>query len=135
LRFASDPPGNLELYAMTSSSHKLPKPAMPTPSRQPNRWSAAAITASTISHALNFGALFPQFIDPGGDYVRQVVLMGVTAMAIAMVFDSAYAVLTGKAGALLSRRRLVPVSRASGLCLIGGGVWLALARAVIDASR
>jgi len=34
--------------------------------------------------------------------------MGVTAMAIAMVFDSAYAVLTGKAGALLSRRRLVP---------------------------
>jgi homoserine/homoserine lactone efflux protein len=54
--------------------------------------------------------------------------MGVTAMAIAMVFDSAYAVLTGKAGALLSRRRLVPVSRASGLCLIGGGVWLALAR-------
>jgi homoserine/homoserine lactone efflux protein len=58
--------------------------------------------------------------------------MGVTAMAIA---DSAYAVLTGKAGALLSRRRPVPVSRASGLCLIGGGVWLALARAVIDASR
>jgi homoserine/homoserine lactone efflux protein len=52
--------------------------------------------------------------------------MGVTAMAIARVFDSAYAVLTGKAGALLSRRRLVPVSRASGLCLIGGGVWLAL---------
>jgi hypothetical protein len=39
--------------------------------------------------------------------------MGVTAMAIAMVFDSAYAVLTGKAGALLSRRRLVPVSRVS----------------------
>ena len=48
--------------------------------------------------------------------------MGVTAMAIAMVFDSAYAVLTGKAGALLSRRRPVPVSRAGGLCLIGGGV-------------
>jgi homoserine/homoserine lactone efflux protein len=47
---------------------------------------------------------------------------------IAAVFDSAYAVLAGKAGALLSQRRLVLVSRASGICLIGGGAWLALAR-------
>lgn len=75
-----------------------------------------------------FGALFPQFMDPGGDYLRQVVLMGGTAMATALVFDSAYAVLAGKAGALLSRRRLLLVSRASGLCLIGGGAWLEFAR-------
>ena len=67
-------------------------------------------------------------MDPRGNYVNQVILMGVTAMAIAAVFDSAYAVLAGKAGALLSERRLVLVSRASGICLIGGGAWLALAR-------
>jgi len=71
-----------------------------------------------------FGALFPQFMDPRGDYLHQVILMGVTAMAIAAVFDSAYAVLAGKAGALLSERRLVLVSRASGICLIGGDVEL-----------
>jgi homoserine/homoserine lactone efflux protein len=75
-----------------------------------------------------FGALFPQFIDPTGDYGAQVLLMGITAMATALVFDSAYAVLTGQAAALLSRRRVRLVSRASGLCLIGGGVWLALSR-------
>lgn len=75
-----------------------------------------------------FGALFPQFIDPGGDYVEQVLLMGITAMATALIFDSAYAILTGQAAAFLSRRRIRLVSQASGLCLIGGGVWLALAR-------
>jgi homoserine/homoserine lactone efflux protein len=55
-------------------------------------------------------------------------LLGLTAMVIALIFDSAYAVLTGRAGALLSQRRVRLLSRASGLCLISGGAWLALAR-------
>jgi threonine/homoserine/homoserine lactone efflux protein len=75
-----------------------------------------------------FGALFPQFIDPSRDYVRQVLLMGLTAMATALIFDSIYAIVTGKAAAVLSRRRVRLVSQASGLCLIGGGAWLAFAR-------
>ncbi len=73
-----------------------------------------------------FGAFFPQFIDPAGDYISQVILLGVTAMVVAFVFDTAYAVLAGRAGAMLSRKRVQLVSRLSGLCLIGGGVWLAL---------
>jgi threonine/homoserine/homoserine lactone efflux protein len=76
-----------------------------------------------------FGAFIPQFVDPNGDYVAQIVLLGVTAMAIAGVSDGAYAVLTGRAGALLSRRRVRLVSRLSGGFLIGGGLWLALSRA------
>lgn len=75
-----------------------------------------------------FGALFPQFIDPSSNYVEQVLLMGVTAMVIALIFDSAYAVLTGRAAVLLSHRRVRFISQASGLCLIGGGAWLALTR-------
>jgi homoserine/homoserine lactone efflux protein len=75
-----------------------------------------------------FGALFPQFIDPNGNYVDQVLLLGITAMATALVFDSAYAILTGKAGALLSQRQVRLLSQASGLCLIGGGAWLAFTR-------
>ncbi|MGQ0547514.1 MAG: hypothetical protein ACT4P3_19650 [Betaproteobacteria bacterium] len=74
------------------------------------------------------GAFIPQFVDPGGDYVAQIVLLGVTAMAVALVSDGAYAVLTGRAGALLSRRRVRLVSRLGGAFLIGGGVWLALTR-------
>ena len=36
--------------------------------------------------------------------------------------------LTGRAGTLLTRRRVRLLSRLSGLTLIGGGAWLALAR-------
>jgi homoserine/homoserine lactone efflux protein len=77
---------------------------------------------------LFFGAFIPQFVDPRGDHVSQVALLGVTAMAVAMISDGAYAVLSGRAGAVLARRHVRRVSRASGICLIGGGVWLALTR-------
>jgi threonine/homoserine/homoserine lactone efflux protein len=77
---------------------------------------------------LFFGAFIPQFIDPAGDRDSQVMLLGITAMVIAMLSDGAYALLGGRAGALLSRRWSRLLSRASGLFLIGGGVWLALTR-------
>jgi threonine/homoserine/homoserine lactone efflux protein len=77
---------------------------------------------------LFFGAFIPQFVDPKGHYVAQIALLGVTAMVVALVSDGAYAVLTGRAGALLSRKRVRLVSRVSGVCLVGGGVWLALTR-------
>ena len=75
-----------------------------------------------------FGAFMPQFVDPKGNYVAQIVLLGVTAMAVALVSDGAYAVITGRAGALLSKKRVRLVSRLSGGFLIGGGIWLALIR-------
>jgi homoserine/homoserine lactone efflux protein len=76
-----------------------------------------------------FGAFIPQFVDPKGNYVGQTILLGLTAMAVALVSDGAYAVLTGRAGAFLSKKRIRLVSRLSGGFLIGGGVWLALTRA------
>jgi threonine/homoserine/homoserine lactone efflux protein len=75
-----------------------------------------------------FGAFIPQFVDPNSSYVGQIVLLGVTAMATAAITDGAYAVLLGRAGAMLSRKRVQLVSRIGGVCLIGGGAWLALAR-------
>ena len=73
-----------------------------------------------------FGAFIPQFIDPKGNYVAQIAFLGVTAMIIALFSDGAYAVLTGRAGRLLSKHRVRLVSRLSGGFLIGGGIWLAL---------
>ena len=75
-----------------------------------------------------FGAFIPQFVDPQGNYLGQIVLLCLTAMAVALVSDGAYAVLTGRAGALLSKRRVRLISRLSGGFLIGGGIWLALTR-------
>jgi threonine/homoserine/homoserine lactone efflux protein len=79
---------------------------------------------------LFFGAFIPQFVDPSrGNHVAQIVILSVTAMVAALLTDGAYALLIGRAGAFLSRRRVRLVSRISGGFLIGGGIWLALTRA------
>ena len=75
-----------------------------------------------------FGAFLPQFLDPVGDYASQIVVMGITALAVAVVSDSVYALLSGRAGRLLARHRVRLISRLSGGFLMGGGVWLALSR-------
>ena len=75
-----------------------------------------------------FGAFIPQFVNPQGNYVGQIILLGLTAMAVALVSDGAYAVITGRAGAFLSKRRIRFVSRLSGTFLIGGAIWLALTK-------
>ena len=75
-----------------------------------------------------FGAFIPQFLDPTGDYVGQIVVLGLTAMLVALISDGAYAVLTGRAGSFLSKKRVRLVSRLGGGFLIGGGIWLALTR-------
>ena len=75
---------------------------------------------------LVFGALIPQFISPNGDYLNQLILLGLSFMIIATVFDSLYALAAGNAGSWLSKSRIRFVEVSSGLCLIGGGIWLAL---------
>lgn len=75
-----------------------------------------------------FGAFIPQFVDPSGDALWQVLFLGVTFMLVATVLDSAYAVAAGRAGRLLTRRRVGLMEKISGTCLVGGGIWLALQR-------
>jgi homoserine/homoserine lactone efflux protein len=76
-----------------------------------------------------FGAFFPQFIDPQGNYALQIAVMGVTALIFAAISDSAYALVAGRAGSMLSAHRVRLLSRISGGFLIGGGLWLAFSRA------
>lgn len=77
---------------------------------------------------LFFGALLPQFVDPSAPVVPQIATLGLTAMAVAMLSDGAYAVLSGRAGRALSARRVGLIRRLGGGCLVGGGLWLALSR-------
>lgn len=73
-----------------------------------------------------FGALIPPFITPTGDPMQQILLMGVSFMAIAAMGDTTYALLAGKAGAFLSRSRIRALEIVSGCFLLGGGIWMAL---------
>ena len=75
-----------------------------------------------------FGAFFPQFIDPTGNYPLQIVAMGITAMTFAAAMDGTYALLAGRAGRLLSAKRVKLMSRISGSFLVGGGLWLVFDR-------
>jgi threonine/homoserine/homoserine lactone efflux protein len=86
------------------------------------------VALSNPKMLLFFGAFFPQFIDPARPYGPQIALMGVTSMIVAALSDGTYALLAGTLGRALSKRRLRTLTKASGACLIGGGLWLAVAR-------
>ena len=87
------------------------------------------VALSNPKTLLFFGAFFPQFLDPARDLHGQILMMGATAMAVAAISDSAYALLAARAGTMLTARRSRLLMRTSGGFLIGGGLWLALGRA------
>ncbi len=91
-------------------------------------WQGFVVVLSNPKALFFFGALIPQFLTPGGNALAQTVLLGATFIAVATPLDSSYAFLAGGAGKWLSRTRVKALEVGSGLCLIGGGLWLALAR-------
>ena len=73
-----------------------------------------------------FGALIPPFIPQGADVMTATLQFGATFAVIACASDSAYAILSGRAGKWLSRRRIRALEIISGSCLIGGAAWMVL---------
>jgi threonine/homoserine/homoserine lactone efflux protein len=76
-----------------------------------------------------FGAFIPQFVDMSQDHLPQVALLGVSFMIVAGITDAAYGLLAGRVRTFFSGPRTRALSRVSGTCMIGGGIWLALSRA------
>ena len=74
------------------------------------------------------GAFIPQFVSVNNDAFFQTFLLGMIFVIIGASSDCIYAVLAGKAGTWLTRSKVRILEMGSGLCLIGGGVWLALTR-------
>ena len=91
-------------------------------------WQGFVVVWSNPKALLFLGAFIPQFIDPSGNAIAQTLTLGITFMVVATLLDGAYAVVAGKAGKLLSRSNVQKVEWVSGIALITGGLWLALAR-------
>jgi homoserine/homoserine lactone efflux protein len=91
-------------------------------------WQGFIVILSNPKALFFFGAFIPQFLNPAGSAVAQTLMLGATFMVVATVLDGAYALLAGGAGRWLSRTRVRTLEIGSGLCLIGGGIWLALSR-------
>ena len=76
-----------------------------------------------------FTAFLPQFVDPKLPTGPQLAAMCAASAAMAAVTDSAWAIAAGMGRAwLMKPRRARFLRRLTGGVLIGGGVWLTLAR-------
>jgi len=87
------------------------------------------VSATNPKVLLFYAAFFPQFVDPAGPLVQQLVILSLTFVAIAATLDSGFAVASGRARTWfrgVSRARLL--NRLTGGFLIGAGIGLALAR-------
>ena len=91
-------------------------------------WQGCLVFLSNPKALVFFGAFIPQFIDPAGNAFWQAIALGATFMVVAAILDSGYALAAGRARRLLSETRIKLVERFSGVCMIAGGLWLALAR-------
>ena len=76
-----------------------------------------------------FTAFLPQFIDPSLPAGRQLAVMCVASTLMAGATDTAWAIASGLGRAWFMRpSRAKALARLSGTVLIGGGLWLSLAR-------
>jgi homoserine/homoserine lactone efflux protein len=76
-----------------------------------------------------FTAFLPQFVDPSLPAGRQLALMCGVSVVLALLMDSGWAIAAGLGRAwFMKPARATLLGRLSGLTLIGGGIWLSLAR-------
>jgi len=102
--------------------------AAPAPPRGGFFLQGMLVLLSNPKALLFFGAFIPQFVDLEANQLGQVTILGFTFMVFASLTDAGYALLAGRARALLSEKRTRLLSRVSGGFMIGGGLWLALTR-------
>jgi threonine/homoserine/homoserine lactone efflux protein len=109
--------------------------ADPTPARLEGIESRHALRQGFVVGLSNpksiilFAAILPQFVSrPNDDITLQLIVLGFLAVTIALISDSAWALVAGTARALISRspRSLRVLRGTGGLVMIGLGVRLAL---------
>jgi homoserine/homoserine lactone efflux protein len=76
-----------------------------------------------------FSAFLPQFVDSARPAAPQLTVMCVVTVLLAAISDSCWAIASGLGKAWFMRPgRAKLLGRVSGLTLMGGGIWLSLAR-------
>jgi homoserine/homoserine lactone efflux protein len=99
------------------------------PSGRVHFWRGVAVALSNPKSIAFFTAFLPQFVDPALPAAPQLAVMCAVSSLLAATTDSAYAVAAGVGRAwFMQPARVKLLGRLSGLALIGGGLWLSLAR-------
>jgi homoserine/homoserine lactone efflux protein len=103
--------------------------AAAAPSGQVHFWRGFAVALSNPKTIAFFTAFLPQFVDPSLPVDRQLAVMCAVTVVGAACTDAGWAVAAGLGRAwFMTSWRAKLLGRLSGLALIGGGVWLSLAR-------
>lgn len=99
------------------------------PRRHVHFWRGFAVALSNPKTIAFFTAFLPQFVDPRLPVERQLAVMCAVSVILAAVSDAGWAVAAGLGRAwLMTSWRAKLLGRLSGVALIGGGIWLSLAR-------
>jgi homoserine/homoserine lactone efflux protein len=92
-------------------------------------WRGFAVALSNPKTIAFFTAFLPQFVDPALPVEPQLAVMCAISVVLAALTDSGWAVAAGLGRAwFMHSWRAKLLGRLSGVALIGGGVWLSLAR-------
>jgi homoserine/homoserine lactone efflux protein len=92
-------------------------------------WRGFAVALSNPKTIAFFTAFLPQFVDPALPVEPQLAVMCAISVVLAALTDSGWAVAAGLGRAwFMQSWRAKLLGRLSGVALIGGGVWLSLAR-------
>ncbi|MDZ4790891.1 MAG: LysE family translocator [Hyphomicrobiales bacterium] len=106
-------------------------PELDAPPAARGRWflQGLSVSLSNPKVFLFLGALFPQFVYPGAPLSlnTQLVILGVTFAFITTAIDALLAFGVASTRTWLDAGRRRAVDGVSGVCLILGGVWLAMA--------
>jgi len=103
--------------------------AAPAPSGHVHFWRGFAVALSNPKTIAFFTAFLPQFIDPSLPAERQLAVMCTVSVVLAAFTDSSWAIAAGLGRAwFMTTWRAKLLGRMSGVALIGGGIWLSLAR-------
>jgi len=99
------------------------------PSGHGSFWRGFFVSLTNPKTILFFGAFLPQFVSPGLSVGPQLAVLSASFLLLAIVFDSAYAMLAGALRSVVRR----PIVRRSfdglaGTLFVGSGIGLALAR-------
>jgi homoserine/homoserine lactone efflux protein len=105
------------------------RPLEVAPGDQVHFWRGFLVALSNPKTIAFFTAFLPQFVDPARPAAYQLAVMCIVSLALAAVSDSCWAIASGLGRAWFMRpARARLLTRASALTLIGGGVWLSIAR-------
>jgi homoserine/homoserine lactone efflux protein len=99
------------------------------PRSRVHAWRGFVIAFTNPKTIAFFTAFLPQFIDPSLPVERQLAVMCASSVLLGGLLDSGWGIAAGLGRAwFMKPSRTKLLNRISGLVLIGGGIWLSLAR-------